>query len=91
MTENEFIKNQTVSALMVPGERRWDENLIKDIFIQQDATVILSIPLSGSIEDNWYLRKEMYGQYSVNSAYIFMQESKPHASLVGNTGFCKRM
>lgn len=89
MTENEAIKNQTVSALMVPGERRWDEDLVKDIFTERDD--ILSIPISDNVEDKWYWRKERYGQYSVKSAYIFMQESKPQSNLFGNSDFWKRM
>lgn len=44
MTVNEAIKGPTVSALIVTNERRWDIDLIHDIFDQRDVDLILATP-----------------------------------------------
>ena len=46
MTGNAAIENHPVSALMIPNERKWDADLVKDVFIQRDADLILATPLS---------------------------------------------
>lgn len=91
ITECELIQNQKVSSLMIPDERRWDEDLIKDIFNQRDANIILATPLLESNEDCWYWRREKSGNYSVKTAYILIQESKPLVNQYANTRFGKRL
>nr|XP_017256465.1 PREDICTED: uncharacterized protein LOC108226023 [Daucus carota subsp. sativus] len=76
---------------MITGERRWDEDLIQDIFVTRDANLILSIPLCNDEVDRWYWRKEKLGFYSVKSAYILLQESKPNNNISGNKSVWKRL
>ncbi|KAL8113779.1 hypothetical protein AgCh_020904 [Apium graveolens] len=89
-TRNEAIKGKTVSNLMVMGERRWDVDLVRDIFNQRDTSLILATSV-GEDNDGWYWRKEKLGQYSVKSAYILIQENKGHADTIGSSNFWKRM
>ncbi|KAK1393089.1 hypothetical protein POM88_012145 [Heracleum sosnowskyi] len=63
LTESDVISGQTVSTLMVTNERRWDEDLIKDVFLERDANLILAIPLADNNVDGWYWRKDKYGHY----------------------------
>lgn len=91
LTESPAIKNQTISALMLPNERKWDEDLIKEIFVQCDANLILATPLSDNNEDNWYWMKEKYGNFLVKTAYTLIQESEPLVNQCGNTRFWKRL
>lgn len=42
---NEALVNQKVSSRMVIGDRRWDTNLIQDLFSDRDVDLILSIQL----------------------------------------------
>ena len=45
----------TVKQLMKPEERKWDEDLVTDVFNSRDRDSILNIPLSlRIIEDKWY-------------------------------------
>lgn len=46
MTKTAAIENHSVSALMIPNERKWDADLVKDVLIQRDANLILDTPLS---------------------------------------------
>lgn len=75
-TRNAAIINQQVSSLMVTGEKRWDEELIADIFDQRDAEIILNIPLDDRVNDNWYWRKDKMGLYSVKGGYLLLQTQK---------------
>lgn len=90
-TESTDIEDHTVAMLMVPNERRWDEDLVKHLFNQRDANLILAAPISDNNEDSWYWRKEKSGNFSVKTAYILIQESKPMVNQCGNTRFWKRM
>lgn len=76
---------------MLPGVRSWDVDLVRDIFIQRDANMILATPLSESNSDSWYWRKEKSGVFSVKTAYTLIQETKPHVNLTGNPCFRKRI
>lgn len=73
---NMILENNNVSSLLVTGESRWDEDFIHDMFDARDANLILHIPLSQSADDTWYWRKERLGDYSVKSAYMYLQELK---------------
>ncbi|XP_074347342.1 putative mitochondrial protein AtMg00310 [Apium graveolens] len=90
-TETAKIENHTVSALMVPNERKWDEDLVKDVFNQRDANLILATPLSENSRDSWFWRKDKLGNYPFKMPYILIQESKPLVNQCGNTRFWKRV
>lgn len=75
-TDNEAIRNRTVDALMIPGQQAWDIDVIKDVFIERDAQLILSIPLSEADSDRWFWKWDKRGQYTVRSAYAAIQEAK---------------
>lgn len=57
-SNNDAFINQTVSSLMIDGERSWDIDLITDMFSDKDVNLILSISLGTEVEDNWYWRHE---------------------------------
>ncbi|KAK1393065.1 hypothetical protein POM88_012121 [Heracleum sosnowskyi] len=56
--ENAWLRDPVFSTLMVTNERRWDEDLIKDVFLERDANLILAIPLADNNVDGWYWRKD---------------------------------
>ncbi|KAK1360188.1 hypothetical protein POM88_044662 [Heracleum sosnowskyi] len=81
-TQSQSLINQKVAALMMNGERKWDEEVIYDIFSQRDAEMILSIPLDHDNVDNWYWRRDKLGMYTVKGGYLFLQELKQPTRLV---------
>uniref|UniRef100_A0A803PXY9 Reverse transcriptase n=1 Tax=Cannabis sativa TaxID=3483 RepID=A0A803PXY9_CANSA len=71
------LSNYSVQNLMKVNRREWDEELIRDMFEDRDQEIILSIPLSNSIEeDTWYWNKDTAGFYTVKSSYQYIQELK---------------
>lgn len=50
-TDNEAIRNSNVDALMIPGQCAWDVDVIKDVFLDKDAQLIMSIPLRDADSD----------------------------------------
>lgn len=62
--------NQPVSCLFAPGIRRWDYDLVNDLFSVQEAQIILRTPLSNRvIADSWYWICSDNGLFSVKSCY----------------------
>lgn len=90
VTVNESIKGQMVSALMGTEEKRWDMNLIHDIFEDRDSNLNVATSLSSNDSDSWYWRKEKCGNCSVKSAYVLVQEKKPEINSCGTLIFWKR-
>ena len=67
---NERIASAPVYSLMVPGQRRWDYDVVADIFNTRDRDLILKIPLSNRRdEDVWFWLVDPHGQYTVRSCY----------------------
>lgn len=52
--------------------------------------LILSIPLGDETEENWYLRHEKLGVYSVNSAYMTLKYAR-RGNLEDNSGFWRKL
>ncbi|XP_074327492.1 uncharacterized protein LOC141665405 [Apium graveolens] len=75
-TDNEAIRDRNVDALMIPGQYAWDVDVIKDVFVDRDAKLILSIPLRDADSDCWFWKWDKKGQYTVRSAYTAIQEVK---------------
>ena len=64
----------TVQQLMYPGELRWNEEIIGDVFNSKDSEQILHIPLSlKQINDNWYWQLKRRGIHTVKSGYRSQQ------------------
>jgi hypothetical protein len=53
---------------MDPTTGTWDETLVRDIFCDQDAHVILSIPIFEDSDDQWAWHFDEKGLFSVKSA-----------------------
>ncbi|KAM6587872.1 hypothetical protein CsatA_010477 [Cannabis sativa] len=82
----------TVSSLFSIDERRWDTDLVRDMFNERDANLILSIPLSFSASsDFWSWSNESSGHFSVKSAYRILQASKDPRTGSNNSGFWKNL
>jgi hypothetical protein len=60
---------QKVTELINPATVYWDEQLIKDIFWEEDARIILSLPIVEDAEDFLAWQPEPKGVFSVKSAY----------------------
>lgn len=88
---HEALINQNVSALMVTGEKYWDNDLIHDLFDDRDASLILSIPLNNSNVDNWYWKAEKLGIYSVKSAYMLLTNAAYSVQSANNSGFWRKL
>lgn len=52
----------------------FDVDLILDVFENMDVNIILAIPLNSDVDNSWYQRR--FDNYSVKSAYSFVQKSK---------------
>ncbi|XXG86094.1 hypothetical protein AAC387_Pa11g1057 [Persea americana] len=67
---NEDIATAPVSSLMISDQRRWDYDIVADIFDTTDKDLILQIPLSNlRNSDVWYWLADPQGSYSVHSCY----------------------
>lgn len=53
-TENEGLRGIMVSALFDLDENMWDIDLIKDMFDDRDANLIISIPPNRYVSDGWF-------------------------------------
>ena len=83
-------KNRTmikwVSDLMMSGQRRWDENLIRHLFYPHDAEEILKLRILNLNEGDfiaWHHEKN--GLFSVKSAYNLVLKLKDRKENVGKS------
>jgi hypothetical protein len=58
-----------VKELMDPVTGGWDELLVDDLFLPQDAQMIKAIPIFEDVEDSWAWHPAPNGIFSVKSAY----------------------
>ncbi|XP_060960798.1 uncharacterized protein LOC133031333 [Cannabis sativa] len=92
VTRHPALVNKSVSCLFQVDTRAWDEDVVRDLFVSRDQDLILSIQLSDSaVNDGWNWRLETCGNYSVKSAYKFLQESKGAWCRDANIDFWKRL
>lgn len=89
-SNNPAIVNQKVSSLF-DNTRNWDIDLINDIFDRREADLILTIPVNSSLEDSWYWRREKLGDYTVKSAYLYLQDLKNNYNVSSNSGFWRKL
>lgn len=88
-TQSAAITEQMVSSLISPDQNDWDTDLVMDIFNSRDSSIILSTPIDKEVDDSWYWRKEKFGQYSVKSAYLMLEEVHPFSA--NNSGFWRTL
>ena len=56
----------TVDSLMVPNQRKWDYDVVKDIFNSRDHDLIFRIPLGSRRDhDTWFWLPDSKGLYTV--------------------------
>ncbi|KAM0928524.1 hypothetical protein ACQ4PT_002531 [Festuca glaucescens] len=58
-----------VSDLICPISGSWDESLVRDIFWNMDAEIILATPIRDEVEDFCAWHPDQKGVFSVKSAY----------------------
>lgn len=76
-SEPDPLQNHTVTSLMCMERKEWDTEVLADVLNERDRSCVLAIPLSNSrTEDHLYWRLEDSGNYSVKSAYRFLQAQK---------------
>ncbi|XP_075645359.1 uncharacterized protein LOC142616377 [Castanea sativa] len=71
-----------MDSLLDPNTRKWNEELIDGLFVEDDAELIKKIPFSrGATEDTLYWPYSTSGHYTCKSGYMFLkQESEMEAS-----------
>ena len=63
-----------VVNLMETGSKRWDDELLRDIFNDNDVQLIKSIPIPAhNKQDSWFWNLENSGLFSVKSCYRALQ------------------
>lgn len=74
----ESFENHIVDSLIDPITRKWNEELIDGLFVEEDPELIKRIPLSQiAKEDSLYWPYSTSGHYTCKSSYNFLkQESK---------------
>ena len=65
-----------VSDMIDPNLGTWDRELVNDIFWEEDAKHILSIPIRPDMEDTIAWHFDPKGTFSVKSAYHVLEENK---------------
>lgn len=68
-----------MSSLFRVDRREWDEDLVRDMFSEGEAHIILGIQIQLSqtrTEDLWYWSKEISANYSVKSAYKWLHSCR---------------
>ena len=65
-----------VSELINPYSGSWDEDLIRDIFWEEDAKNILAIPIKHGREDTLAWHFDERGLFSVKSVYHVLEDEK---------------
>lgn len=69
-------EDMKVCDLFVAGEIMWDREKILGLFMAKDANLILSIPLSNRvINDYWRWTYDRRGMYTVKSAHGVFREN----------------
>lgn len=74
-----------VNDLIDPATNSWDEGLVKQILLPEDAEIILKIPIQENMQDfiAWHFDKK--GIFSVKSAYRVAADSTARESPAGLT------
>lgn len=65
-----------VADLIDQATGKWDEELIRDVFWEEDVQHILSIPLKPGYEDTIAWHNDSKGRLSVKSAYHTLDDKR---------------
>ena len=67
---------RNVAELFDPGTGSWDVQLVRDIFWEEDAKIILALPVHGGMRNlaAWHFDKK--GAFSVKSAYKVFRDDQ---------------
>jgi hypothetical protein len=65
---------RTAEELIDPTTGQWDAQLVEQTFVEQDAKMILSLPVHIDMEDMYAWQYDTKGQFSVRSAYKLQRE-----------------
>ena len=65
-----------VADLLHPDTGRWDEDLVRDVFWEEDVRYILATPTNPDHEDVLAWHFDNKGQFSVKSAYHVLDDEK---------------
>ena len=79
--QEEWLLLNKVSNLMDPITGGWDSQLIKDVFCEEDAALILSIPTRPDHEDFVAWHFDPKGKFSVKSAYHVLVDDEERERL----------
>ncbi|KAH9647971.1 putative reverse transcriptase/RNA-dependent DNA polymerase [Citrus sinensis] len=77
------ISSATIDSLMVPNQRRWDFDVVDDIFNNIDRDLIRQIPLNSRLDkDIWFWLPDSKGLFTVRSCYRMLDtlHSPPSSS-----------
>ncbi|KAH9727416.1 reverse transcriptase domain-containing protein [Citrus sinensis] len=67
---DESLATATVNCLMVPGQRRWDNDFVANVFNDRGAAFILQVPLSARHDkDYWFWLVDSKGNFTIRSCY----------------------
>ena len=69
---------RTVAELINPITGTWDEQLVKETFWDEDANIILALPISQDIDDFPAWHPDPKGVFSVKSAYTLGIRIRDH-------------
>jgi hypothetical protein len=58
-----------VDELLDPYTCSWDDQLVRDLLVEEDAETILAIPVHEDMEDLWAWHYDPKGLFTIKSAY----------------------
>lgn len=86
------LENNKVSSLMAVDCRMWDEEILADLFNDRDQECIKKIKIADHGErDEIFWNLEKHGNYSVKSAYKFLQVQKSYWSFANNASYWSKI
>ncbi|XP_019173825.1 PREDICTED: uncharacterized protein LOC109169398 [Ipomoea nil] len=65
----EELREARVADLIDPQTQTWDPHILSNLFIPEDVSRIVMIPVSPGYDDSWYWIGDPKGIYSVKNAY----------------------
>lgn len=75
-SNNPGLVNQRVADLFKIDALEWDSDIIKDMFSEREASLILNIPLVHSRKDSWFWAEETSGELLLEVYTVSNNESK---------------
>ncbi|XP_062080209.1 uncharacterized protein LOC133784961 [Humulus lupulus] len=73
-TTSTVLVNKKAVQLMKVDQCEWDEDLLQDLLIDRDISIIRNIPIHANEADTWYWKMDRLGHYTVKSAHLLTQQ-----------------